>query len=126
MKKILAIALCLCMVLGIAACSKEPAATATEKTYKLGMGIVVSMDSSKTDNLPKAKGFVEYAKDNMQVNSIQLIRQLPDRTTGKPKLKRLDLSDMEVQEKVMLANNDDDLARIFEEKGFTAEYGGLF
>jgi len=49
MKKILAIALCLCMVLGIAACSKEPAAAA-EKTYKLGMGIVVSMDSSKTDN----------------------------------------------------------------------------
>ena len=86
----------------------------------------LNTDSSKTDNLPKAKGFVEYAKDNMQVNSIQLIRQLPDKTTGKPKLKRLDLSDMEVQEKVMLANNDEDLARIFEEKGFTAEYGGLF
>ena len=48
MKKFLALALCLCMVLGIAACSKEPANT--EKTYKLGMGVVVSMDSSKTDN----------------------------------------------------------------------------
>lgn len=99
-----------------------------KRNYDTGISIDIlePHDSSKTDNLPKAKGFVEYAKDNMQVNSIQLIRQLPDKTTGKPKLKRLDLSDMEVQEKVMLANNDEDLARIFEEKGFTAEYGGLF
>lgn len=83
-------------------------------------------DPSKTDNLPKAKGFVQYAKDNLQVNSIQLIRQLPDKTTGKPRLRRLDLSDFEVQEKIALANNDEDLTRIFEEKGIVADYGGMF
>ena len=62
----------------------------------------------------------------MQVKSIQLIRQLPDKTTGKPSLKRLDLSDFEVQEKIALANSDEDLARIFEEKGYVADYRGLF
>ncbi len=46
MKKILAIALCLCMVLCVVACEKAPA----EKDYKLGMGVVVSMDSSATGN----------------------------------------------------------------------------
>ena len=46
MKKILALALCLCMVLCAVACTKAPA----EKDYKLGMGIVVSMDSSATNN----------------------------------------------------------------------------
>lgn len=99
-----------------------------KKNYATGISVDIlePHDSSKTDNLPKAKGFVAYAKENLQVNSIQLIRQLPDKTTGKPKLKRLDLSDYEVQEKVLLANNDDDLARIFEEKGFVASYGGLF
>ena len=71
-------------------------------------------------------GVVAYAKENIQVNSIQLIRQLPDKTTGIPKLKRLDLSDFEVQEKITLANSDEDLARIFEEKGYEAHYGGLF
>lgn len=83
-------------------------------------------DSSKTDNLPKAKGFVEYAKQNFQVKSVQLIRQLQDKTTGKPTLKRLDLSDLDVQGRIDLANNDEDLARIFEEKGFVANYGGIF
>ncbi len=46
MKKILAIALCLCMVLCVVACEKAPA----EKDYKLGMGVVVSTDSSKAGN----------------------------------------------------------------------------
>ena len=46
MKKILAIALCLIMVLSVVACEKAPA----EKDYKLGMGIVVSTASSKEGN----------------------------------------------------------------------------
>lgn len=45
MKKILAIALCLCMVLCAVACGGTK-----EADYKLGMGIVVSMDDSATDN----------------------------------------------------------------------------
>jgi type III restriction enzyme len=92
----------------------------------ISVDILEPHDPSKTDNLPKAKGFAKYAKENMQVNSIQLIRQLPDKTSGKPKLKRLDLSDYEVQERIALANSDEDLTRIFEEKGFVAEYHGLF
>ncbi len=46
MKKILAIALCLCMVLCVVACEKAPA----EKDYKLGLGVVVSTASSKEGN----------------------------------------------------------------------------
>ena len=45
MKKILAIALCLVMALGIVSCNAPK-----EADYKLGMGVVVSMDSSKTGN----------------------------------------------------------------------------
>ena len=45
MKKILAIALCLVMALGIVSCNAPK-----EADYKLGMGVVVSMDSSKTNN----------------------------------------------------------------------------
>lgn len=92
----------------------------------ISVDILEPHDPSKTDNLPKAKGFAQYAKDNMQVKSIQLIRQLPDKITGKPRLKRLDLSDFEVQEKIALANSDEDLTRIFEEKGYVAEYNGVF
>ena len=56
MKKILALALALCLVLGLAACTtNEPAGTTTTpapaaKDYKLGMGVVVKTDSSKTGN----------------------------------------------------------------------------
>ena len=47
MKKILALALCLCMVLCVVACGEK---APEEKDYKLGMGIVVSMGSSATNN----------------------------------------------------------------------------
>lgn len=47
MKKILAIVLCLCMALCAVACTEK---APVEKDYKLGMGIVVSMDSSATNN----------------------------------------------------------------------------
>ena len=74
-------------------------------------------DSSRIDNLPKAKGFVKYAKENPIVGRVQLIREMAD-STGKKRLKRLDLTDMRVQERVLLANNNEDLARIFTEDGF--------
>ncbi|MBQ7830246.1 MAG: hypothetical protein IJ345_08255 [Clostridia bacterium] len=44
MKRIFAMLLCLCMVVAIVACDTP----AKEADYKLGMGVVVSMDSSKT------------------------------------------------------------------------------
>ena len=54
MKKLFAIALCVCMILTIVACAPAttpPTATdpvVTEAEYKLGMGVVVSTASSKT------------------------------------------------------------------------------
>ena len=92
----------------------------------ISVDILESHDSSKIDNLPKAKGFAQYVKENMKVISIQLIRQLSDKTTGKPKFKRLNLSDCEVQKKIALANSDEDLTRIFEEKGCVADYRSMF
>ena len=68
MKKILALILCLCMMATLVACGGEQTAdpsvpqgseqtpetegqtAQTEAEYKLGMGVVVSMDSSKTGN----------------------------------------------------------------------------
>ncbi len=51
MKKFFAILLCLCMVVALVACANEtPDAGTTEAEYKLGMGVVVNMDSSKTGN----------------------------------------------------------------------------
>ncbi len=46
MKKFIAIVMCVCTLLAIVACNT----TAKEADYKLGMGVVVSMDSSKTGN----------------------------------------------------------------------------
>ena len=46
MKRIFAMLLCLCMIVAIVACDTP----AKEADYKLGMGVVVSMDSSKTGN----------------------------------------------------------------------------
>ena len=48
MKKFFAILLCAIMVLAVVAC--DTAETPKEAEYKLGMGVVVSMDSSKTGN----------------------------------------------------------------------------
>ena len=49
MKRLLAILLCLCMLVTFfVACADETPETPAEADYKLGMGVVVSMDSSKT------------------------------------------------------------------------------
>ncbi len=55
MKKILAIVLCLCTLLALAACGTTQNETPNapenkEAEYKLGMGVVVNMDSSKAGN----------------------------------------------------------------------------
>ena len=50
MKKIITILLCLCTALGLVACGGNDNPPAAEKDYKLGMGIVVDLDSSATGN----------------------------------------------------------------------------
>lgn len=83
-------------------------------------GIVVDIlephMSTLTDNLPKSKGFVKYAQESPIIGRFQLIREMTD-LAGKKKLKRLDLTDFRIQSRVLAANNDEDLKRIFEEDG---------
>lgn len=49
-KKVLAMLLCLCMVVALAACGAAKPEEPKEVEYKLGMGVVVNMDSSATGN----------------------------------------------------------------------------
>ncbi len=48
MKKLISVALLVCLVLSLVACGGTKTPAATEKEYKLGMGVVVSTASSKT------------------------------------------------------------------------------
>ena len=68
------------------------------------------------DNLGKAKGFAEYAKQNPGVGRIQIIRMSKD-AVGKPKFKRLDMSKMAIRDKVIHAINTDELDHIFDTDG---------
>ena len=74
-------------------------------------------DPSRADNLGKAKGFAEYARQNPGVGRIQLIRQGVD-AAGKRKFKRLDMSMSSVRDKITHAINDDELSHIFDTDGF--------
>ena len=69
------------------------------------------------DNLGKAKGFAEYARQNPGVGRIQLIRMAKD-ISGKNRFKRLDMSMSSVRDKVSRAINNDELDHIFDTDGF--------
>lgn len=69
------------------------------------------------DNLGKAKGFAEYARQNPGVGRIQLIRMAKD-ISGKDRFKRLDMSMSTVRDKVSRAINNDELDHIFDTDGF--------
>lgn len=69
------------------------------------------------DNLGKAKGFAEYARQNPGVGRIQLIRMAKD-ISGKNRFKRLDMSMSAVRDKVLRAINNDELDHIFDTDGF--------
>lgn len=68
------------------------------------------------DNLGKAKGFAEYAKQNPGVGRIQLIRMSKD-AVGNHKFKRLDMSKTTIRDKVSHAINTDELDHIFDTDG---------
>ena len=69
------------------------------------------------DNLGKAKGFAEYARQNPGVGRIQLIRMGKD-ATGKNRFKRLDMSKSAIRDKVSHAMTNDELDHIFDIDGF--------
>lgn len=68
------------------------------------------------DNLGKAKGFAEYARQNPGVGRIQLIRMSKD-TLGKNQFKRLDMNRTVIRDKVSHAINTDELDHIFDTDG---------
>ena len=68
------------------------------------------------DNLGKAKGFAKYAEAEPKIGRIQLIRTGKD-PAGKMRFKRLDLSQGAVRDKVLKAQNTDEIDHIFETDG---------
>jgi type III restriction enzyme len=68
------------------------------------------------DNLGKAKGFAEYARQNPGVGSIQLIRMSKD-AAGKNRFKRLNMYRTAIRDKVSHAVNTDELDHIFDTDG---------
>ena len=86
-----------------------------------GYGYVVDIlephDSSRKDNLGKAKGFAEYARQNPGIGRIQLIRMKAD-ALGKEKPFRLDMSKSAIRDKVSKCINNDELDHIFDTDGF--------
>ena len=74
-------------------------------------------DSSRKDNLGKAKGFAEYARQNPGVGRIQLIRT-GQNASGLSKFKRLDMSRSAVRDKILRVMSNDELDHIFDTDGF--------
>jgi type III restriction enzyme len=74
-------------------------------------------DPTRIDNLGKAKGFAEYARQNPGVGRIQLIRMGKDAAKNN-RFKRLDMAKSAVRDKVSHAMTNDELDHIFETDGF--------
>lgn len=74
-------------------------------------------DPTRIDNLGKAKGFAEYARQNPGVGRIQLIRMSKD-AVGHSRFKRLDMAMSAVRDKVSRAMTNDELDHIFDTDGF--------
>jgi type III restriction enzyme len=74
-------------------------------------------NSEFKDNLGKAKGFAEYARQNPGVGRIQLIRMGKD-AVDKSRFKRLDMSKSAIRDKVSHAMSIDELDHIFDIDGF--------
>ena len=86
-----------------------------------GIGYVVDIlephGQQYADNLAKAKALAEYAKKEDRIGRIQLIHKAAD-LAGSQRFQRLDLTDLSVRDKVLHANNDDELTNIFITDGF--------
>lgn len=74
-------------------------------------------DPTRQDNLGKAKGFAEYARQNPGVGRIQLIRMQRD-SVGRERAFRLDMSKSSIRDKVSRCASNEELNHIFESDGF--------
>ena len=72
---------------------------------------------SYEDNLGKAKGLAEYARQNPGVGRIQLIR-MKDDSVGNERPFRLDMSKSSIRDKVSHCTSSAELKNIFESDGF--------
>lgn len=72
----------------------------------------------KDDNLGKAQGLAEYARQNQAIGRIQLIRKGKN-GAGKDVFVRLDLSKGEIRDMVIKATSNDELDHIFDLKGIS-------
>lgn len=73
-------------------------------------------DPTRIDNLGKAKGFAEYARQNPGVGRIELIRKGKD-GTGHERFKRLDMARSSIRDKVSHVMTNDELDHIFDTDG---------
>lgn len=69
------------------------------------------------DNLGKAKGFAEYARQNPGLGRIQIIRLSKD-ASGNNKFKRLDMAKSATRKKVLESMTIEELDHIFDTDGF--------
>lgn len=74
-------------------------------------------DPSRIDNLGKAKGFAEYARQNPGVGRIQLIKMKKD-SVGKERPFRLDMSKSAVRDRIISCVSIEELNHIFDDYGF--------
>lgn len=85
-----------------------------------GSGYVIDVlephDPTRIDNLGKAKGFAEYARQNPGVGRIQLIRMRKN-SIGQEQAFRLDMSKSVVRDKVFHCCSNDELDHVFESDG---------
>ena len=81
------------------------------------IGILEPHRPNEKDNLGKAQGFAEYARQNPGVGRIQLIRKESD-ISGKERFKRLDMAKSAVRDKVSKTTSNDELDHIFDLDGF--------
>ena len=73
-------------------------------------------DSSRKDNLGKAKGLADYAKE-YDFGRVQLIRKVR-RPAGGEGFLRLDMSKSEVRARIKHIVSNDELDHVFEDYGF--------
>ena len=74
-------------------------------------------DPTRIDNIGKAKGFAEYARQNPGVGRIELIKMKKD-SVGKERAFRLDMSRSLIRDKVSRCASIDELNHIFDEYGY--------